>query len=101
MSFRNASTEPQTYVSVPTEIVAMQWTGEPDSTDAVLEWCGPKFVSRAVISPGEGVVGRTANLYVDANESWLPLEVGEWVAKDSHGFYPIKNDIFENKYRRG
>ena len=34
-----------------------------------------------------------------ANDAWLQIEDGEWVAKDDHGFYPIKDDVFARKYR--
>lgn len=37
-------------------------------------------------------------LWVAANDSWLPIEVGEWVIKDSEGFYPCKESVFAETY---
>lgn len=42
--------------------------------------------------------GATAALYVAANQTWLGLDQGEWVAKDSQGFYPIKAEVFTKTY---
>lgn len=39
-----------------------------------------------------------ARLWVEANTSWLPIEVGEWIIRDSRGLYPCKPDIFEQTY---
>jgi hypothetical protein len=38
------------------------------------------------------------HLWVAANGAWLKLEVSEWVIKDSHGYYPCKDDAFQEKY---
>lgn len=37
-------------------------------------------------------------LYVAANNAWLDIEIGEWIIKDSRGFYPCKPDIFAQTY---
>jgi len=39
-----------------------------------------------------------AELWVEANRSVLPIEVGEWVIKDELGFYPCKADRFDATY---
>jgi hypothetical protein len=39
-----------------------------------------------------------ARLWVEANTTWLPVEVGEWILKDSRGFYPCKADVFADTY---
>lgn len=36
-----------------------------------------------------------AELWVEANKSWLPIYNGEWVVKDELGFYPCKNEIIQ------
>lgn len=33
-----------------------------------------------------------AELWVEANQSHLPIAVGEWIMQDTHGFYPCKGD---------
>lgn len=109
----------QTYRKKPVEIQALQWTGE--NADELYDWA--VLPSRGAI---RGSVmqcfvpmdddetfdtlrsemfddfrnkGATAALWVDANSQWLPLQTGEWVAKDRHGFYPIKDDVFIETYR--
>lgn len=46
--------------------------------------------------------GRTPNeraeLWVEANQTTVPIEIGEWVLQDEKGFYPCKDDIFQKLY---
>ncbi len=95
----------QTYVSVPTEIEAIQWAG--DNLEEVQEFVGSptEFVS-GFSPPGHDWAGISEEdrrtkpaLWVAANDAWLPIDLNEWIAKDSHGFYPIKDDVFARKYR--
>lgn len=78
----------QRYRKRPVEIEAMRWMG--NNFDGLSAWCGD-HVKRSA----EG----TLRLFVQANTAWLELGVGEWVAKDRHGFYPIKDDVFLESYR--
>lgn len=39
-------------------------------------------------------------LWVEANNAWLPIETGEWVIKDDIGFYPCKWYKFNETYER-
>jgi len=78
----------KTYQSRPVRIEAMQWTG--DNFDELFGWIGYEIVRKP-----DGL-----RLFVAANDRWLPLTVGEWVAKDRHGFYPIKDDVFTEKYEQ-
>jgi hypothetical protein len=94
-------TKPETYVSKPSEIEAMQWTGTSESVLAITGWVGR--ISTGEFQDTHGFIAYTeptpsAVLYVAANDGWLDLEVSEWVAKDDHGFYPIKDDVFCRKY---
>ena len=67
----------------------MQWTG--DNTDELREWLtGGEF------EPPKH--GESAQIWVNANQAWLHIETGDWVAKDRHGFYPIKADVFAETY---
>lgn len=96
---RSLQLQPQVYVSVPTRVQAMRWTAEPGVTEAFWDWCGEKFVERMKFTHKRGHDFVSAALYVDANQTWVPLEPGEWVLCDQHGFYPCKDDVFRKKYR--
>lgn len=76
------------YRKRPVTIEAVQWTGK--NKQELIDWTGGS----------EGFTDATgvAELWVEANNAWLPLEVGEWVLKDSLGFYPCKNDMFLHSY---
>lgn len=37
----------------------------------------------------------TAELWVEANRQWLPIEPGEWIVQDQLGFYPCKDEIMK------
>lgn len=108
------------YRKLPTEIEAMCWDGTPLSGYELVDWTMtivndtymPGFVllgsARAAQLLGDGAEydhqavmkdkGATAALYVAANQAWLGLDQGEWVAKDSQGFYPIKAEVFTKTY---
>lgn len=38
------------------------------------------------------------SIFVAANRTYVPIEVGEWVAKDDLGFYPIKDEIMKANF---
>ena len=107
---------PKTYISVPTTIEAIQFKGTRESWAEINVWVGVSPVDNTHRPPGyppeaeySGDGGHkysgfyhylgTHWLYVAANDAWLQIEDGEWVAKDDHGFYPIKDDVFARKYR--
>lgn len=107
-----------TYRKKPVTIEALQWDGY--NADECYSWAvlpseGP--VSHAVVQcfvpldcdeaddqfardQMERFVanGATAGLWVKANDQWLGIVIGEWIAKDRHGFYPIKDDVFLESY---
>lgn len=93
---------PGTYRSVPGDIDAIQWTGY--NGEAVANFVGPHphhhqtcgfQVSATAASSGP----YSAKLWVAANDAWVTIETDEWVAKDERGFYLIKDDVFQRKYR--
>lgn len=88
---------PETYRKRPVEIQAMQWTGWND--DALICFCGERSFYK-LVKPDRlpGNKEFTAKLWVAANQEWLGIETGEWVAKDSQGFYPIKDAVFSVTY---
>lgn len=75
------------YRKRPVVIEAMQWTGA--NITALTEWAG-----EAITVKEEGIVF----VYIAANNIWAALDVTEWVAKDTLGFYPIKNSVFLQSY---
>lgn len=85
------------YRKKPVVVEAMQWTGDnPSEVEAFTDYDGlVRF-----LPPGSyaGERSTSAHLWVDANRTMLPLEVGEWIIRDSRGFYPCKPDIFEATY---
>lgn len=71
-----------------------QWTGENAEflsakfgLDVLFVWDGDRPEPTLVCS-----------IYVNANDAWLVLQVGEWIIRDSHGIYPCKDDVFHEKY---
>ncbi|MFE2994106.1 hypothetical protein ACFXG4_03695 [Nocardia sp. NPDC059246] len=79
------------YRKRPIVIEAMQWTG--DNADELAEWGARLW--KAVDPDGDSTM-----LYIDANRTSVPLDCGEWVIRDSKGFYPCKPDVFEQTYER-
>lgn len=77
--------QPKLFRRNPTEIRAIQWTGENISAVRLFTDPGGQ-VTYFEIRDGKGY------LYVAANDAWLPIELGEWIAQDQFGFYPIKDD---------
>jgi hypothetical protein len=86
---------PRRFRKRPVEIEAMQWTA--NNAEAMLCWMGDKF---ATICPDDRTddPDATAQIWVAANGRWLPIVNGEWVARDSEGFYPIKDSVFGKSY---
>lgn len=119
---------PRRYRTRPTEIDALQWDGTPERATELYEWTktphdstwraqfvllGSNEAARFLGEPMQrtpGVdeevtrhrmmidLGASAALFVAANEDWIALRTGEWVAHDKAGFYPIKPAIFANNY---
>lgn len=109
---------PQKYRKKPVEIEAMQWGGT--NVDDCYSWgvlpsggairgsvlqCFVPMDDDEIVDTLSAEqyehfkdIGATAALWVAANSAWLPLHTGVWIAKDRHGFYPIKADVFEATY---
>jgi hypothetical protein len=91
------SNEPRTFRKNPVEIQAMQWTGGSDNAYALTQWMGSSRFTQLHGSMREGSA-YTAQIWVQANEEWLRIQTGEWVIRDSKGFYPCKADVFAETY---
>jgi hypothetical protein len=82
----------QRYRKKPVEIEAMQWSG--DNYPQLHAWTGNREDGHEIVAAAP----HGLQLWVQANEAWLTLENGEWIIRDSRGFYPCKPDIFEQNY---
>lgn len=69
-----------------------QWVGDNEDELAA------KFGLDILFTLPENGYELQASIWVQANEEWLRIEVGEWIIKDSHGIYPCKDDVFQEKY---
>lgn len=102
-------TEPKKYRRKPTVVEAIQWDGHNladvqkfvgimsnmDGDASTVRFLGP----RALDDDGERIwINPAARLWVEANESWVLVPIGQWVLKDDAGFYPCKADIFAATY---
>jgi hypothetical protein len=87
--------QPKTFRKKPVEIQAMQWTGS--NGEPLHAWMKGDFQQTA--SHGQ-FTGKdyTAMIWVAANDNWSRIETGEWVLRDSKGFYPCKADVFAETY---
>lgn len=90
------------YRKRPVVIEAFQWDGG-DNTEELLEWtveqgATPDDPVIQVDRLGEYRNVHFIKLYVAANDEWLEIEPNEWVIKDKLGFYPCKDEIFQENY---
>lgn len=81
--------EAKRYRRIPSEIDAIQWTG--DNQEA-LQRFGATVSHEEVRTLGQSdCVACHLVLWVEANQAWLPIQIGEWIARDEYGYYPIKD----------
>lgn len=91
----------------PIEVEAVQFTG--DNWAEMHAFTGHRLLSDQInmvdaFNPigtyltSAGRDNTYAELWVDANGTVLPIPVGEWVIKDSLGFYPCQEDKFTETY---
>lgn len=81
---------PARFISRPTPVMAMQWTG--DNTDALSRWTEKAFY----VSP----VDNKARLWASSVAQYIDMEVGDWVLKNDLGFSPRKEETFRKEYRK-
>lgn len=87
------------YRKRPTEIEAVRFTG--DNVEDIGQWVGIFDGISLFLSAGHDMAGTAHDqpvLYVAANDGWLNVTVGTWIAKDSKGFYPIDPQVFATSY---
>lgn len=95
---------PERFVKKPVEVWAIQFDGK--NFEAVHAFVGNRYIegqqTRAFNPIGTYLTGdpsvTPAELWVEANQSVLPIEVGEWIIRDKLGFYPCKDSTFTDTY---
>lgn len=76
---------------------AMRWTG--DNLTAIQEWIGSTGdFYEADEEDRSDDPEATGVLYVAANSVWVGIVPGEWIIKDTEGYYPCKADVFAKTY---
>lgn len=117
--------QPKLFRREPTEIRAIQFNGENESAIQDFVGIAPEPAIMQATQAGLSIAGLSRDrgfyvrhdaamgktegaLWVSANQTWLPIQIGEWIAQDEHGFYPIKdnggkpfNYVEANKYSPG
>lgn len=98
------------FVKLPVETEAVQFTGNNWHEIALFvgfhkDRLGNDVPNFNVIgtylsseSDEKGFMRGVAELWVEANKRWLPIEASEWIIKDQLGFYPCKDEVFINTY---
>lgn len=84
------------YRSVPTEVEAVQYTG--DNIKQLEDWSGNKV---QFIEPEDRSDDPDADLSVfdETHNTWILVYQGQWIIKGTKGeFYPCDNEVFEQKY---
>ena len=81
-------------------VEAVQWTG--DNTADILRFTGNHMVDGEQRLTFVPLAWPGPRLWIAAkmpvNSKWVDVEVGDWIIKDSQGFYPCKPDRFEATY---
>ena len=92
--------QPSSFVHKPTVLSAVQWTGLNELV--IQAWLAPILFHE--LDPEDdtdlGNPLATAELFVNANNLWVPVVTGEWILVDKLGAYPCKDDIFRLNYTR-
>jgi hypothetical protein len=81
----------------PTTIRAMRWTG--DNYSDIRAWGAPvTFMGQARAGFDDEYQDHDLWLWVAANGVQMRLEMGEWIALDEIGYYPIKDQMVKKNY---
>lgn len=83
------------YRKKPVVVEALQWKG--DNEEEMEKFAFGCFLTVDLEDRCDDP-DATAELFVAANSTWLPIHTGDWVIKDQLGSYPCKPDIFEQTY---
>lgn len=85
------------FISKPTQIEAVQWTGTDDSqAELAAEFLAPvRFGFWAPETGCEVLAGK------DGATGWVPVPVGHWVARyagDKSDYWPLDPEVLARKY---
>lgn len=87
---------PQTFRKRVADVAAIQWTG--DNPYAVRAFTGIHKVEPSGNHHVFTVQSGHGELYVEADNVWRDIEIGDWIVRGSRGFFPCKPDIFAQTY---
>ena len=85
----------RTYTSKPTNIQAVQWTG--DNWGILRDFAHLKILKRAH-GAGTHVLLEAG---ADGAQGWVPVPLGHWVVRkpgDDSDYWPVDPDYFDGKY---
>lgn len=85
------------YRKKPVEVEAIQWKGSSTTTE-VMEFCGTRMDGDLELLNFVPLGFPVPKLWVEANQTYLPIELNEWIIRDRLGLYPCKPDIFAETY---
>lgn len=83
------------YKKKPVVVEAVQFTG--DNWAEIHAFTGHREPRDGLVMDVFAPNGKPV-LWVEANQAWLVIEVGEWVIKDTLGFCPCAEDVFVATY---
>lgn len=94
------------YVTIPSEIVAIQFTGGPANGLDIVNWINNNGGSSSYMAPhpetdidGHSHPAIFENLHIQTDAGWTNAWVGYWIIQGTEGeFYPCRPDVFANKY---
>ena len=95
--------QPRLYESVPSDIEAIQWTGDNADFPALIDFAGDKVVMHGRVGPdlpAEYSLSLVAG--VDGAQGPIPVPVGHWIVSepgDRSNIWPVAPDYFATKYR--
>lgn len=105
------SEKPQSFVSNPVVIEAMQFRGDLDQAAELVDWIlennGEAAYFRARDRkeikhegrPKQIIPAREPVIRIETLEGIMVASIGDWIIKGTKGeFYPCKPDIFREKY---
>ena len=87
------------FISIPTEIEAIQFTGHASNVSDILAW--------ANLGSPEGEANVIDNRYAGmhfltiwTSEGVMNANIGDWIIRGTEGeYYPCKPEVFAKKYR--
>jgi hypothetical protein len=94
------------YIRLPEPLEAVQFTG--DNWAEMLGFCGVRMIEKRAtpIFTKVGTYlldylepGASAELWEEFDKRLVYVFKGDWIVKDGHGCYVVKDNLFRQKYR--